>query len=87
MKRERADLCRAPLRASIYSKRAPGLAAWIIHFLAARKIEFRSGSNGRKFVITVSELRPDDRQRWQDLFTAYNTFYQRNLPGETYERA
>jgi GNAT superfamily N-acetyltransferase len=38
-------------------------------------------------LITVGGLHPDDRQAWENLFVAYNAFYERTLPSELYDRA
>ncbi|WP_067432215.1 GNAT family N-acetyltransferase [Nocardioides jensenii] len=36
--------------------------------------------------VTVGPLRPDDRVRWDALFTGYLEFYKTSLPATTYER-
>ena len=38
-------------------------------------------------MISVSEFQADDRPRWEELFSAYNAFYERTLPREMYDRA
>lgn len=37
--------------------------------------------------VEVAKLVPSDRQAWQELFTGYNTFYERVLPPEAFDRA
>jgi GNAT superfamily N-acetyltransferase len=36
-------------------------------------------------MIAIGPLEPEDRERWQELFEGYNTFYERTLPAETYD--
>ena len=36
-------------------------------------------------MIAIGPLEPADRDRWQELFEGYNTFYERTLPAETYD--
>jgi GNAT superfamily N-acetyltransferase len=36
-------------------------------------------------MIAIGPLTPADRDRWQELFEGYNTFYERTLPAETYD--
>ncbi|MEV6240888.1 GNAT family N-acetyltransferase [Lentzea sp. NPDC051838] len=36
-------------------------------------------------MIAIGPLTPADRERWQELFEGYNTFYERTLPAETYD--
>lgn len=36
-------------------------------------------------MIAIGPLEPADRERWQELFEGYNTFYERVLPAETYD--
>jgi GNAT superfamily N-acetyltransferase len=38
-------------------------------------------------VITIDALKSEDRAAWERLFEGYNTFYERVLPAETYDRA
>jgi GNAT superfamily N-acetyltransferase len=38
-------------------------------------------------VISVTELQPDDRPTWEDLFRSYNAFYERAWPADRYDRA
>ena len=38
-------------------------------------------------MVIVSALRPDDQPAWQELFTGYNTFYERSLPSHIYDQA
>lgn len=38
-------------------------------------------------MITTGKLSPADRPAWETLFGGYNTFYERVLPPELYERA
>jgi GNAT superfamily N-acetyltransferase len=38
-------------------------------------------------VISIETLKPADRAAWERLFEGYNTFYERVLPGEIYDRA
>jgi GNAT superfamily N-acetyltransferase len=38
-------------------------------------------------VITVAPLTPVDRPAWEELFTGYNTFYERVLPPERFDIA
>jgi GNAT superfamily N-acetyltransferase len=38
-------------------------------------------------VISVSPLRPDDRDAWEELFRGYIAFYERSIPDEEYDRA
>ena len=35
--------------------------------------------------VTITELRPEDRSRWSELWRAYLAFYERVLPDEQYE--
>ncbi len=38
-------------------------------------------------MIDIGKLTPADRPEWEVLFAGYNTFYERTLPPEAYERA
>ena len=38
-------------------------------------------------MITIDKLGPEDRGDWEKLFTGYNTFYERTLPPEMFDRA
>ncbi|WP_020673445.1 GNAT family N-acetyltransferase [Amycolatopsis nigrescens] len=38
-------------------------------------------------MITIDKLAPADRADWEVLFTGYNTFYERTLAPELFERA
>ena len=38
-------------------------------------------------MITIDKLDPEDRGDWEKLFTGYNTFYERTLPPEMFDRA
>jgi GNAT superfamily N-acetyltransferase len=38
-------------------------------------------------MISIGKLTPADRAAWEDLFRAYNTFYERTLLTEVYARA
>jgi GNAT superfamily N-acetyltransferase len=38
-------------------------------------------------MISVGELRPDDRPAWEELFRGYNDFYECALPQAGYDRA
>ncbi|MBP2325204.1 GNAT superfamily N-acetyltransferase [Kibdelosporangium banguiense] len=38
-------------------------------------------------MITIDTLAPDDRPAWEGLFEGYNTFYERVLPTDRYDRA
>ncbi|GAA4563987.1 GNAT family N-acetyltransferase [Planotetraspora kaengkrachanensis] len=38
-------------------------------------------------MIDIGRLTPADRDGWQTLFRGYNTFYERTLPAEMYDRA
>ena len=38
-------------------------------------------------MITIDKLGPEDRGDWVKLFTGYNTFYERTLPPEMFDRA
>ncbi|MEV6717000.1 GNAT family N-acetyltransferase [Lentzea sp. NPDC051208] len=37
-------------------------------------------------MIAIGPLEPADRARWQELFEGYNTFYERTLPAEIYDK-
>ncbi|MGI5505198.1 N-acetyltransferase family protein [Lentzea sp. CA-135723] len=37
-------------------------------------------------MIAIGPLQPEDRPAWQELFEGYNTFYERTLPAETYDK-
>jgi GNAT superfamily N-acetyltransferase len=37
-------------------------------------------------MIEITALRDTDRQAWQPLAVGYNTFYERTLPDDTYDR-
>ncbi|MFI6096756.1 GNAT family N-acetyltransferase [Lentzea sp. NPDC051213] len=39
----------------------------------------------RNNMIAIGPLEPADRERWQELFEGYNTFYERTLPAETFD--
>lgn len=38
-------------------------------------------------MIDITKLTPEDRPAWEELFTGYNTFYERVLPPEMFDRA
>jgi len=38
-------------------------------------------------MISIGRLTPKDRAEWEELFRGYNTFYERTLPAELYDRA
>jgi GNAT superfamily N-acetyltransferase len=38
-------------------------------------------------MISIGTLTPQDRPAWEDLFRAYNDFYETTLPQDTYDRA
>ena len=38
-------------------------------------------------MITIARLSPADRPRWEELFHAYNTFYESEYPQSMYDRA
>lgn len=38
-------------------------------------------------MISIGKLTPADRPAWEELFTGYNTFYERVLPPEKFDRA
>lgn len=38
-------------------------------------------------MVSIGKLTPADRADWQALFEGYNTFYERTLPPELYDRA
>jgi len=38
-------------------------------------------------MISISRLTPADRPEWETLFAGYNTFYERTLPPEGFDRA
>nr|WP_042191772.1 GNAT family N-acetyltransferase [Kibdelosporangium sp. MJ126-NF4]CEL20283.1 probable acetyltransferase [Kibdelosporangium sp. MJ126-NF4]CTQ97509.1 probable acetyltransferase [Kibdelosporangium sp. MJ126-NF4] len=38
-------------------------------------------------MITIGALTAADRPKWEQLFVGYNTFYERTMPQEVYDRA